>query len=259
HRSPRRWVRPLAVALAAAAMIAVGVFLRTLPGDAATTIAHIERIERRVLEDGSIVDLNRGAAVAVEYRTAERRVTLLRGEAHFTVMKNPARPFVVKARGIGVQAVGTAFNVAIGDSEVKVLVTEGRVRVDPVAAGATSLTSGEPVPLPLVEAGELAVVSLAGTAVPPQVAPVSPAEMERMLAWQPRMLDFTNTPLPEVVGAFNRRNSVQVVIADPRLDALRLSVSFRSDNVEGFVRLMEGAFGVKAERGAEAIVLRSAP
>jgi hypothetical protein len=39
--------------------------------------------------------------------------------------------------------------------------------------------------------------------------------------------------------------------------ALRLSLSFRSDNMDGFVRLMETQFGLRAERRGDAeIVLR---
>jgi transmembrane sensor len=53
------------------------------------------------------------------------------GEAHFFVEKDPQRPFVVNAAGIDVRAVGTAFNVRIDPAAVEVLVTEGRVRVDP--------------------------------------------------------------------------------------------------------------------------------
>ena len=51
------------------------------------------------------------------------------GEAYFTVAKNPGRPFVVAAGGVGVRAVGTAFNVRLDSDAVEVLVTEGRVQV----------------------------------------------------------------------------------------------------------------------------------
>jgi transmembrane sensor len=40
---------------------------------------------------------------------------------------------------------------------------------------------------------------------------------------------------------------------------MRLSAAFRSDNVEGFVRLMESDFGMRAEwRSEREIVLRRA-
>lgn len=52
---------------------------------------------------------------------------------------------------------------------------------------------------------------------------------------------------------------MQLVVADPGLRALTLSATIRSDNVAGFVRLMESDFGMTAGwRGDSEIVLRRA-
>jgi transmembrane sensor len=258
---PRRraWFLPLA--FAAAAAIALVFSLRRWPAPATNSVLSpaLARIEQRVLEDGSVIELNRGAVVAVRFIPGERRVRLERGEAHFTVAKDPTRPFVVIAGGVRVRAVGTAFDVRLGVTTVEVLVTEGRVRVNP-SVQASDLGSGRDstagAALPELTAGQRAVVSLRPEASPPQIATVSDAEMEQMLAWQPRRLDFAATPLSEIVAEFNRRNQVQLVIVEPNLGALRISASFRSDNVYGFVRLLEAGFSVRAEyRDGTAIIL----
>jgi hypothetical protein len=49
------------------------------------------------------------------------------------------------------------------------------------------------------------------------------------------------------------------VIADAGLESLPIVMSFRSDNAEGFVRLLELTAGVKAERAGDTLVLRRAP
>ena len=80
-----------------------------------------------------------------------------------------------------------------------------------------------------------------------------------MLDWQPRLLDFDSTPLAEVVATFNQRNATRLVIGDETLRTLPIVASIRSDNVEGFVRLLEATSGVRAERrGNHEIVLRRA-
>jgi transmembrane sensor len=196
--------------------------------------------ERRTLDDGSVVDLNRGAAVEAQFTATERRVTLVRGEASFTVAKDPARPFVVGAGGVAVRAVGTIFNVRLDGAAVEVVVAEGRVRIDPpgpVPGGATQLLT----------VGQSAIVPLTPAVAPPPVVTLSGPQLAARLAWQPRLLDFTNAPLREIVAEFNRRNPVQLVIDDATLGELRLSAAFRSDNVEGFVRLMESEFGMRTE------------
>ncbi|HRJ46549.1 MAG TPA: hypothetical protein PKY38_04255, partial [Opitutaceae bacterium] len=133
----------------------------------------------------------------------------------------------------------------------------GRVRVDDAVRGESLLAAapaGEP---PVLVAGQSARVDLAPTAVP-QVAAISAAELEQRLAWMPRLLDFTNAPMPEIVAAFNRGNPVQLTLGDALLADMRLSATFRSDNVEGFVRLMESEFGLRAEWRGDEIVLRQA-
>jgi transmembrane sensor len=208
-------------------------------------------IEQLALDDGSVVALNRGAVLERAFTPAERRVRLLRGEATFTVAHDPARPFVVHANGVDIRALGTVFNVRLEPKAIEVLVTEGRVQVTPASATA----SVSPVSAPL-EAGHRTVVLLDSPAAVPVTSPVSPAEIAQTLVWQPRLLDFTDAPLPLIIAEFNRRNPVRLVAGDAFLASLRLSASFRSDNVEGFVRLMESDFGLHAEwRGETEIVL----
>lgn len=211
-------------------------------------------IEQRTLEDGSVVLLNRGAEVSVRFTPAERRVTLVHGEANFQVAKNAHRPFIVSAAGVDVRAVGTAFNVRLGQSAVEVLVTEGRVEVAPPAEGGHNEAPGRLAPV--LEAGQRTVVSLRQDGAAPRVATLSSSELQTRLAWQPRLLDFTDAPLGDIVAEFNRRNVVRLTLADPTLQDLRLSATFRSDNVEGFVRLMESDFSMKVEWRAGEIVLR---
>jgi len=172
------------------------------------------------------------------------------------VAKNKERPFIVSASGVDVRAVGTAFNVRLGGKSVEVVVTEGRVRVDQPAAVAAD---GSAVVVPELGAGQRAEIPLGPATAAPLVATLDGTELQQRLAWQPRLMDFTDAPLADIVAEFNRRNPVHLVLEQPVVGELRLSAAFRSDNVEGFVRLMESDFGMRAEwRGGTEIVLRKA-
>ena len=183
--------------MAAAATI---VFLSWQPARTpapSATPAKVALVEQRVLEDGSTIDLNRGAAVAVAYTLETRRVTLLRGEARFQVAKNPARPFIVSAGGVDVRAVGTAFHVRMESDVVAVVVTEGKVQVQgPPGPGQEKVSVG---------VGEEARVRRDASAT--SVAQLPAAELARVTAWSPRMLDFTEAPLAAIVEEFNRANA----------------------------------------------------
>jgi transmembrane sensor len=208
--------------------------------------------EQRTLDDGSVVDLNRGARLAVAFTAGTRQVRLERGEAHFSVAKDAARPFVVEASGVSIRAVGTAFNVRLEEGGVDVVVTEGRVQLTapgaPAASGAPAI---------FLSAGQQALMPLAPAPVPPAIATLTAPEIEDRLVWQPRLLDFSDAPLADIVGQFNRHNPVNLILGSPDLAGLRLGATFRSDNVEGFVRLMESDFAMTAEwRSETQIVLR---
>ncbi len=262
----RRWRGWSLIGLAAAAAVAVLVWRHPREaqtreqGSAQRAPAVAEAaVLRRVLEDGTVVELNRGAVLTEHFTSAERRVRLAAGEAHFTVTKNPARPFIVAAQGMDVRAVGTAFNVRLDAAVVEVLVTEGRVQVDDVRPGPAVSAEPKAAVVPLLEAGQRAVVSLVPQADPVRIAVLTAGEIERVLAWQHRMLEFNAVSLAEVVTEFNRRNTVQLVVVDPELAAVRITTAFRSDNVDGFVRLLELGFGAHAERrGQTEVVLRKA-
>lgn len=272
HRRPAPWRRPLPLLLAAAAAIALTFWLVPAPSSRAEASLTFETAVYRQekLPDGSVLDLNRGAHVVVQFSATERRVLLVQGEAQFAVAKNPARPFVVRAGGVDVRAVGTAFNVKLAGPNLEVLVTEGIVQLSQQtpagpastaanADSAAALPATAPVVLAALTAGQRTVIPYAPVLAAPLVVPVSVPEIAQLLDWQPRLLDFDSTPLVEVIEAFNRRNSQRLVIGDSDLRALPIVASIRSDNVEGFVRLLEGTMGVKADRSSsDEIVLRHA-
>jgi transmembrane sensor len=257
---------------AAALMLALGFWAFRTSSTAtlryATTAGGYERV---MLADSSVLELNGDSAAEVTYTAAERRVRLTRGEAHFTVAKNPARPFRVEALGIAVRAVGTAFNVRLGTGEVEVLVTEGKVSVSKAvgpALAAAPLAASEPPRSPdtFLVAHERAVIAAAGSlglSVGPLPAPVveriAPEAVRTALIWQGPSLVFAATPLAEVAAQFNRRNPIQIILADNDLATLPIGGSFRPENVEAFVQLLESGNEILVDRSdATRLVLRSA-
>lgn len=247
--------RPVLMGTLAIAATVVGAFLISRMGAIQSAPAAGMRVipspERLTLADGSVVELNRGGKIETAFTADTRRVRLVRGEAHFTVTKNLARPFIVDAGGVSVRAVGTAFDVRRASGAVEVLVTEGKVQIErpvvPLTAAVGLLAMHAPAPTPLV-AGERAVIDTRDAVAPPLVAPASAGEIAQLLAWQGVRLEFVDLPLAEVVIEFNLRNSLQLVVGNVPTGRLRVAGKFRADNVEAFVRLLEASFDVTAKR-----------
>ncbi|MDO8539309.1 MAG: FecR domain-containing protein [Opitutaceae bacterium] len=267
--SRRKPHTPLQRSLSAAALVvvaaslAVAVWVGRTPTEALPSarqaILH-PGPERLVLDDGSIIELNAGAKTEVSFTPAERRVFLLGGEALFTVAKNPEWPFIVNAGDVAVRAIGTAFSVARGDSDVSLLVTEGIVGLEQLR-GKADATSGV-AEFAQLHAGQRAVYMAAdkasGRQAGVEVSEVTPAEVEQALAWQRMRLEFVELPLANVVAEFNRYNRQRLVVADRDTGAVLIGGNFRTDNVEGFVRLLESGFSITSSRRGDVIVLRKA-
>ncbi len=255
----RRRLWRFAVGLAAAGVCAAAgawQWQRLHPADAlySTSAGGYERV---VLADGSVLELNAASEVRVVLAPTERHVALVRGEAHFTVAPETARPFVVSAAGVAVRAVGTAFNVRLAADAVEVLVTEGKVAVvdRATAAAAGSAHAGARAPAPtLLVAHERARIATVAAPAAPVVEKVAPETVRETLSWQERRLVFAETPLRDVVAEFNRRNRLQLVLDDPALAARPVDGTFAADNVEGFVRLLETTGAVAVERRDPATV-----
>ncbi len=281
RRSHRR--RQTLLSMAAAACVVVGIgWFSFLSYDSRLTTAGtqnkaagtetmssiVSRPDRQVLPDGTVVELNAGAHIEVTYTKDVRGVQLLGGEALFMVKKDALRPFVVTAGDVAVRAVGTAFSVHYSVSEIAVLVTEGSVVVN---AGSELDSPGAGPggnPPAALDAPERAAVQLAanfrvsvplssGEALKPSdVIRVSPEECVERLAWRDCRIELTSTPLSEAVALFNRENAFEIIIADPRLEKIRLSGIFWMNDPHAFIRLLESGFGVVSERDARGIVLR---
>jgi transmembrane sensor len=217
--------------------------------------AEVLRPERRVLEDGTVVELNTGTKIAVSYTQQERKVTLLSGEAHFSVVHNPTCPFEVDAGGVAVHDVGTQFFVRLKPEATEVLVTEGVVKVEttPVASDTPKTASV------IVTAGNRLSVPLNDPSASLAAEPASSEETQQWLAWRGPRLVLSDTSLSDAVTALNRENAFQISVADRSLAQMRLSGIFRADNAEGFVRLLETSYGVRVERQDSRVILRSAP
>jgi transmembrane sensor len=99
------------------------------------------------------------------------------------------------------------------------------------------------------------VIAVAPVIAAPAVVPATATEIERLLEWKPRLLDFDSTPLEDVIAAFNRRNARQLRLGDESLRTLPIVASIRSDNLDGFIRLLEATMNVRAEERPDGTVV----
>ena len=241
-RAGRGW-RAVAASLLLAAILGAAWYATSREPAYRTQVGGLESVP---LPDGSKVILNTDSEMRLRVTETERHIDLQRGEAFFEVAHDPARPFIVRAGDQRVIAVGTKFSVRRDADGVRVIVTEGKVRIDRIAAhGAT--------PVAEVAAGRVAKSAGEGVLIQEK----SLAEVEQSLSWRSGYLVFRETSLADAVAEFNRYNERQLVIADPDIAGLQIEGNFRATSVDLFTRLLESGFPIVVEHRGDQIILKS--
>ncbi len=248
----RRWV---SVALAAGVVLATVLGVTwSLWSQGTAYRTPIGGIASVPLADGSKVTLNTNSQIRVAVTEQERRVELEQGEAYFEVARDPKRPFVVRAGDKRIIAVGTSFSVRRNGDDVDVTVTEGRVRLE--GAPTMRIQQGrrptEPAP-EVLSAGTVARASDSGVLL--ESRPLT--EAEESLSWREGVLVLHDMTLADAATEFNRYNIRKIVIEDPRAAAFHVAGSFRADNVDAFLRLLERGYPVRVEKQDNRFLLSS--
>jgi transmembrane sensor len=194
------------------------------------------------LADGSNVTLNTDSRIRVALADKERRIALDKGEAFFEVAHDPNRPFIVDVGNKRVIAVGTQFSVRVisaeaGADDIRVAVTEGKVRFEDI----------------IIPAGSVAQTAKSQVLVRETAAP----EVEQLLSWRKGYVVFRDTPLADAVAEFNRYNTRKIVIENPGIAAIRIGGNFRSNNTDAFLWLLQSGFPVTADVSDDKVILRS--
>jgi transmembrane sensor len=245
-REKPRWASARLFVAAAAAclvvvLVAADVHTARFVSGGDRYITPVGGIDNVRLADGSQVTLNTDTSIRVILTAKERRVQLERGEAFFEVAKDKARPFIVYVGHKRVMAVGTQFAVRRNDSDIQVVVTEGRVSL---------AETRSPIYL---QAGDIARTSKSEVLVRTNAT----SEAEKLLSWRRKYVVFDNTALADAVAEFNRYNTRKILIGDPAIAAIRIGGNFRATNTDGFIWLLQSGFPVSVERRDDTVVLRA--
>jgi transmembrane sensor len=195
------------------------------------------------LADGTRLDLNTNTRLHADIGGGERIVTLDAGEAFFEVAHDAVHPFVVHAGKRRITDLGTKFSVFLNGDTVRVLVYEGRVRVEtePGAAG----------PAPVEADGGHVVIAQGMEAL---VFAKPQSEIVKDLGWRNGMLTFDQLPLADVAEVFNRYNAKHMQV-EGNARKIRIGGSFKADNVEAFVQLLQQGFGLSVKNQGDKIVV----
>lgn len=224
-------------------IITMAAFLQYSPAPElySTRIAEQRLIQ---LPDGSSVMLNTDSIVSVNFSRKKRALELKKGEAYFTVAKDPVRPFEVTAASGLVRAVGTEFNIALINRQLAVDVTEGVIEFKTLAVDdqqplTTQVKQGEAVRF---HNGDERIV-------------IQAANSARINAWQARKIYFSSDTLGDAVAEYNRYTLKKIVIINDELKHQKISGVFNVDDIDAFIFSLEQLLDVRVEQHQDNVLV----
>lgn len=195
------------------------------------------------LPDGTKITLNAGSTV--RYSRSEKlnfRKVLLKGEAFFEVSRDTLRPFIIDAGSAQVEVLGTSFNVKAypENQDVEVTVSSGLVAMSSkqevdcqilLNKGNTGIYNKEKEKLDLVIEGKA-----------------------NALAWKTRILEFTDTPMEELITVLEHTYQSEIILQDPGISEYTITVSFNNQELDAVLKVVARTLDIKIEKEGNKII-----
>lgn len=169
-----------------------------------------------VLSDGTKVWLNAGSQLVYPavFVKDTREVSLI-GEAFFDVVKNPEKPFIVKASDVNVQVLGTRFDISAypEDKTIQTVLEEGKINLKYSGNGLFKRDYVvEMVPNQLVEFDKES-----------REASSTMVNVSKFISWKEGMLEFEKVNLTRAFKQVERFYNVKILMDDPAIGYFKLS------------------------------------
>lgn len=183
------------------------------------------------MADGSTVELGGRSAISTKVDSAQRKVTLLAGEAFFDVFRDAERPFVVDAQGIELEVLGTAFDVQVSSSTTNIALLRGSVVIRSGAQDGV---------VTVLKPGERFAVDHDTGAVS-----VTAVSLDEIGAWRDGKVFLADATVASAVELIQRYHPAWISLPDGSLAARKVSGLFDLRHPDQALSALVGPFGGK--------------
>ncbi|MEI3797010.1 MULTISPECIES: FecR family protein [unclassified Chitinophaga] len=197
------------------------------------------------LPDSTQIWINAGSLVKVpaEWEEDSIRQIYLEGEGFFEVRKDPARAFVVHTPEATVRVLGTSFNIeAYHQVPVAVTVATGKVQFSGKGGQSVTLAQNQ------------RAVWIAGK----EEFQTTQTDASLYNIWREGILQFRDEPLPEVIGALERRFNVPMkVIGEIGKDQYCTARFEAGESLDNILESMRHIYGLTITQKEGVILIQS--
>lgn len=179
-----------------------------------------------ILPDSTIVWLNSGSKLVYpEHFEKDRRLVTLEGEAYFQVTKDKSRPFIVQAKDVDIEVLGTSFNIANHATlnTVETVLLNGSIKANINATGKQFLLKPNELLTYEKETGKT-------------ITKITSAQYH--IDWIKDRLTFDNDRLSDIILSLKGWYAVQIDCPQYFSEKQCLSFTVRGENLEEILHAM---------------------
>lgn len=217
---------------------------KTIPGYKEYTVT-ADKGQRAsvVLPDGTKVWLNSHTNITYsnDYAT-DKRIVALKGEAYFEVAKDSLHPFLVRAGGMEVEALGTSFNVKAYEEDSKIVATlfTGKLR--------TTAGGKETILLP----DQYAQFNKENQTL--QTSNTTNTSYARM--WMDNELAFESNTMEEITTLLNRMYNVNIVFQTENIKQYRFSGVIKNNSLDNVIEIISLTVPIEYRSDGDTIYIK---
>jgi transmembrane sensor len=200
--------------------------------------------QKTILSDGTLVWLKGNSTLQYPERFEEQqRMVYLKGEALFEVAKDPAHPFVIQCGNLSAKVLGTSFNIRANDADIELTVLTGKVE----------LFAGNEINRVVVVPNQKVLYD----GLPPKAkVPVAEEEKEALMHGTEYDMNFSNTPVAEIIARIEKKFNKQVKVEHASLRRCMITADFTDQSLENTLRMVSYILGFEYEVNSYTVTLK---
>lgn len=184
---------------------------------------------RIIFQDGTSVYLGPDTHLYYpqKFSRKERNIRL-KGEAYFDVASNPSWPFLIQLGEVQLKVLGTSFNVMASPKDPKVIVSldKGKVYMNKLSNNESILITPGVSVIYNKTTGKISTENGKG-------------EKNCYFNWKEGILEFSNTPLSNLLDILSRKYNVDFRVTDSTLHRLTYTMHVECNSLEKILRDLE--------------------
>jgi ferric-dicitrate binding protein FerR (iron transport regulator) len=245
--------RVLRYAVSAAAVLVIGIvffFLRTenkVPENLTYTAVNNQN-SPYLLPDGTSIYMDNGSIISYPARFVHNKRTVgFTGDALFDVISNPEKPFNIVIGNLGIEVLGTTFNLSAmpGSETITLDLITGKVRFYTF-----DTVNFHVLEQMIILPGQRGTYSL-------KTAQISRTETpdQNFLTWKTGVLEFVNTPLIDVVHTLEQMHHLSIQL-NPSYNELKLTARFENEQPDSVLHALQTIFDFEMIKNGNSVIIR---